>query len=228
MRKPRGFTLVEMATAAAILATLAALAVVSLRGVRQRGAYAAATRDVIGALRLARSESFGRGQAVYFIVDTNITTDALGNPASPRWWVLVDIGGNFDFSLWDPANPGGLGDKVLSSGVFPSNVSIDVAAGFPKALPQPYQLIPAATGTSVTATPAYCSFCLTGGAKTRYGWVRFAPGAAPAATFPPATTDSPIGQELTILFSNGGQSYMTVVGILARSGSIFSNEQVPP
>jgi prepilin-type N-terminal cleavage/methylation domain-containing protein len=228
MRKQRGFTLVEMAIAAGVLATLSAMALVSLRGVRQRGAYAAATRDVIGALRLARSESFGRGQAVYFIVDSNITSDALGNPTSPRWWVLVDVGGDFDFSAWDPSNPGGLGDKPLSSGIFPSNVTIDAASGFPKALAAPYQLIPAATGTSVTATPAYCSFCLTGGAKARYGWVRFAPGAAPAATFPPATTSSPIGQELTVLFTNGGQSYMTVIGILARSGSIFSNEQVPP
>src|SRR5712692_1460786 len=116
MRKKRGFTLIEVGIAAAVLATLAALSVAAMRGMRQRFAYAGATGDVIGALRLARSESFGRGQAVYFIVDTNVTTDALGNPASPRWWVLLDVGGNLDFTLWDPANPSGLGDRVLSSG----------------------------------------------------------------------------------------------------------------
>ncbi|MFL5312765.1 MAG: Tfp pilus assembly protein FimT/FimU [Myxococcales bacterium] len=224
MRKLRGFTLIEVGIAAAILATISAMAVVALRGVRQRGAYAGATGDVIGALRLARSESFGRGQAVYFIIDTNVTADALGNPTGPRWWVLLDVGGNFDFTLWDPANPSGLGDRLLSNGVFPSGVTVDVTGGYPQALPAPYQLIPAASGTPIIATPPYCSFCLTGGAKPRYGWVRFAPGAAPAATFSGATA-SPVGQELTLLYTNGAQTYMTVVAILARSGSIFFREQ---
>src|SRR5215470_8009098 len=111
MRRQRGFTLVEVAVVAAVVATLAAMSIVALRGMRQRGAYASATGDVIGALRLARSESFGRGQAVYFIIDANVSTDALGNPAEPRWWVLLDVGGNFNFTLWDPANPTGLGDQ---------------------------------------------------------------------------------------------------------------------
>jgi prepilin-type N-terminal cleavage/methylation domain-containing protein len=226
MRKLRGFTLVEMAIAAGILATLAALSVAALRAMRQRGAYAGASGDVIGALRLARSESFGRGQAVYFIVDTNVTTDALGNPASPRWWVLLDIGGNFDFTLWDPANPGGLGDKVLSSGIFPASVTVGAASGYPQALAAPYQLIPAATGTTPVANPTYCSFCLTAGARNKYGWVRFAPGAAPAATFSGGTASS-FGQQLTILFTNGTKNMMMVIGILARSGAVFSAEQMP-
>jgi len=225
MRKQRGFTLVEVGIAAAVLATISALAVVALRGMRQRGAYAGATGDVVGALRLARSESFGRGQAVYFIVDTNITTDAVGNPTAPRWWVLLDVGGNFDFTLWDPENPSSLGDRVLSSGVFPSSVTVSAPTGYPQALDAPYQLIPAATGTTPAATPRYCSFCLTGGLRTNYGWVRFAPGAAPAATFSGATA-SPFGQQLTVLYDNGTQSFMMVIGILARSGAVFSKEQV--
>ena len=157
MRKQRGFTLVEVGIAAAVLATLAAMAVVALRGVRQRGAYAGATGDVIGALRLARAESFGRGQAVYFIVDTNITTDASGNAVAPRWWVLLDVGGNFDFTLWDPENPSGLGDKLLSNGAFPLNVTVSSPTGYPLALAAPYQLIPAAVGTTPAANPRYCS-----------------------------------------------------------------------
>ena len=221
MRKPRGFTLVEVTTAAVVLAILAGMAVVSLRGVRQRNAYAGATGDVIGGLRLARSESFGRGQAVYFIIDTNITTDALGNPASPRWWVLLDVGGNFDFTLWDPSNPSGLGDKVLSSGIFPPSVTVGSATAYPQALAAPYQLIPAAVGTNPLATPRYCSFCLTAGARTNYGWVRFYPGAAPAATFS-GSTASPFGQQLTILFDNGSKKFMTVVGVLARSGAVIT------
>ena len=225
MRKQRGFTLVEVGIAAAVLATLAAMAVVALRGVRQRGAYAGATGDVIGALRLARAESFGRGQAVYFIVDTNITTDASGNAVAPRWWVLLDVGGNFDFTLWDPENPSGLGDKLLSNGAFPLNVTVSSPTGYPLALAAPYQLIPAAVGTTPAANPRYCSFCLTAGARTNYGWVRFSPGAAPAATFSGGTA-STFGQQLTILFSNGSQNNMMVIGIVARSGAVFSNEQV--
>ena len=221
MRKLRGFTLVEVGIAAAILATLTALSIAALRGMRQRGAYSGATGDVIGALRLARAESFGRGQAVYFIIDTNITTDAFGNPTAPRWWVLLDVGGNFDFTLWDPANPSGLGDKVLSSGILPSSVTIGSATNYPQALPAPYQLIPAAVGTTPLATPRYCSFCLTAGARTNYGWVRFSPGGAPAATFSGATA-SPFGQQLTILYDNGSKKFMTVVAILARSGAVIT------
>lgn len=221
MRKLRGFTLVEVGIAAAILATLAAMSVAALRGMRLRNAYAATTGDVIGALRLARAESFSRGQAVYFIIDTNIAT----SPVKPRWWVLLDNGGNFDISLWDPENPASLGDRVLSNGSFPANVTVGAASGYPQALAAPYQLLPAATGTSPAATPTYCSFCMTGAPKPGFGWVRFSPGAAPAATFSGATA-STFGQQLTLLYNNGTANYMMVVGIVARSGAIFSKEQV--
>src|SRR5438067_1961682 len=109
MRKQRGFTLVEVGIAAAVLATISALAVVALRGMRQRGGY------------------------------------------------------------------GGV--------------------------------------------------CLTGGLRPASAWVRFAPGAAPAATFSGATA-SPFGQQLTVRYDNGTQSFMMVIGILARSGAVFSKEQV--
>jgi type II secretory pathway pseudopilin PulG len=223
MRKLRGFTLIEVGIAAAILASLVALSITAMRGLRQRNAYAAATGDVIGALRLARAEAFGRGQSVYFIVDTNIGT----SPDRPRWWVLLDNGGNFDINLWDPENPTSLGDRILSRGSLPTGVTVGAVAGYPKQLAAPYQLIPAATGTTPAATPPQCSFCLTGGAKTNFGWVRFAPGAAPAATFSGATA-STFGQELTLLFNNGATSRMMVVAVVARSGAISSSEQVSP
>jgi prepilin-type N-terminal cleavage/methylation domain-containing protein len=223
MRKHRGFTLVEMGIAAAVLATISALAIAGLRGVRQRGAFASASGDVIGGLRLARAEASGRGQAVYYIIDTNVATDSLGNPLKPRWWVLLDIGGDFNFTTWDPENPMGLGDRVLSSGIFPLNVSISAPSGYPLALPAPYTLIPVA-GSSIPANPAFCSFCLTAGARINYGWVRFAPGAAPAVTFSGSNT-SAFGQQLTVYTSSGSTNYMMVVGILARSGAIFSAPQ---
>jgi len=223
MRKHRGFTLIEMGIAAAVLATISALAIAGLRGVRQRGSFASATGDVIGGLRLARAEASGRGQAVYYIIDTNVATDSLGNPLKPRWWVLLDVGGNFDFTLWDPENPMSLGDKVVSSGIFPLNVSISAPSGYPQALPAPYTLIPVA-GSSIPANPAFCSFCLTSGARINYGWVRFAPGAAPSATFS-GSNASAFGQQLTVYTSSGSKNFMMVVGILARSGAIFSTPQ---
>jgi prepilin-type N-terminal cleavage/methylation domain-containing protein len=223
MRKPRGFTLVEMATAALVLATLSALAVAGMRGIRQRGSFASATGDVIGGLRLARAEASGRGQAVYYIIDTNVATDAIGNVTEPRWWVLLDIGGDFNFTAWDPNNPMGLGDKVLSSGIFPSGVTISAPSGYPQALPAPYQLIPVA-GSSIPATPAYCSFCLTTGPLTNYGWVRFAPGASPSATFS-GTNTSAFGQQLTVYTNSSSKNLMMVVAILARSGAIYSTPQ---
>jgi prepilin-type N-terminal cleavage/methylation domain-containing protein len=224
MRKQRGFTLVEVAIALGVMGALATISIIALRGVRQRGNYASATGDVVGALRLARSESFSRGQAVYFIVDTNVTTDALGGPASPRWWVLLDVGGNFDFTAWDPANPAGLGDRVLSNGILPNGVTINAPSGYPKQLKQPYQLIPA-TSPAPAATPVYCSFCGTSGAKNRYGWVRFSPGSAPTATFTAGTTSSSFGQQLTLTTNNGTVDFTMVVAILARSGAVTTEEQ---
>lgn len=225
MRRQSGFTLIEIAIAASILAVLMGISIIALRALRQRAQYSSATGDVVGALRLARSESFGRGQTTYFIIDTNVAADAGGNPISPRWWVLEDIGGNFNFTAWDPSNPTGLGDRLLSSGIFPRGVTVNVATGYPKQLAQPYSLIPA-TSPAPVASPTYCSFCLPAGAHPGYGWVRFAAGSPPTATFPAGTTSSAFGQQLTVMFANGSKTFMMVVAILARSGAVTSQEQI--
>src|SRR5207245_4354045 len=83
MRKARGFSLVEVGVGLAIVSALAGISILALRGLKQRGDYAGATGDVVTGLRLARSESFGRGQATYFIIDTPAATGV-------RWWRLLD------------------------------------------------------------------------------------------------------------------------------------------
>jgi prepilin-type N-terminal cleavage/methylation domain-containing protein len=224
-RRQSGFTLVEIAVAALILSLLMGVSILALRQLKQRGSYASATGDVLGGLRLARAESFGRGQTTYFIIDTNVAADANGNPISPRWWVLEDVGGDFNFTAWDPSNPTGLGDLLLANGIFPTGVTVNAASAYPKQLATPYALIPA-TSPAPAATPAYCSFCTTGGAHPGFGWVRFSAGSPPNATFPAGTTSSAFGQQLTIMFTNGTKTFMMVVAILARSGAVTSQEQI--
>src|SRR5438132_8518571 len=218
MRKARGFSLVEVGVGLAIVSALAAISILALRGLKQRGDYAGATGDVVTGLRLARSESFGRGQATYFIIDTTAATGV-------RWWSLLDVGGNFDIIAWDPANPTGLGDRLLASGTLPPAVTVGTVDNtYPQQLPQPYQLVPSAV--SPVASPLGCSFCLTSGARSGYGWVRFSPGSPPNATFPAGTTASTVGQELTLMFQSDLTSRMMVIAILARSGAVSNFEQI--
>jgi len=88
---------------------------------------------VIGALRLARSDR-SAAAAVYFL--SMPCHDALGNPKVPRWWVLLDIGGNFDFNLWIRPTERSSATRSLERDV-PFGLTVGASSGYPHALDAP-------------------------------------------------------------------------------------------
>lgn len=66
----RGFTLVELMVALAILATVAALTPMALRPLRESVAYREAVRSLAGELRRARQQALREGRPVQVTLDT--------------------------------------------------------------------------------------------------------------------------------------------------------------
>src|SRR5436190_78577 len=85
LRAHRGFTLVEMLTAVAIIGVLAGMSAVALDRMKSRGNFASATGDFIATLRTARAEAFARGNPTVVVVDT----------ANRKWWAVEDVNGDF-------------------------------------------------------------------------------------------------------------------------------------
>jgi prepilin-type N-terminal cleavage/methylation domain-containing protein len=56
-RRARGFTLVEMVIAMAVVAILAGMSAVALNRMKTRGSFASATGDFLATLRTARAEA---------------------------------------------------------------------------------------------------------------------------------------------------------------------------
>src|SRR5258708_27628412 len=95
VRRPRGFTLLEMLTAVAIIAIMAGLSIAALTGLKKRGNFVSATGDLIEGLRLTRAEAFSRQAPCVFVVDT------VGN----RWWSIIDVANTFTLGTFAPATP---------------------------------------------------------------------------------------------------------------------------
>ncbi|MDR1887811.1 MAG: GspH/FimT family pseudopilin [Zoogloeaceae bacterium] len=67
MRYSRGFTLIELMVAVALVAILLSLAVPSFRDTILKNRVSAATSDLVAALDMARSEAIKRGVEVYLV-----------------------------------------------------------------------------------------------------------------------------------------------------------------
>lgn len=79
--RQRGFTVVELLVAVAVLALLVGVALPNLRGILVRNTVSAHTNDLLAALRLARAEAVKRGQAVQVL--------ASGGNFTNGWAVIV-------------------------------------------------------------------------------------------------------------------------------------------
>jgi hypothetical protein len=199
--------MLELATALAIIAILSAITIFALRGLKSRSNFASATGDLVVGVRETRAESFSRGAATVFVVDT----------AGGRWWGLEDVGGDFDLAVFDPKNPTAAGDRLLVSGTLPAGVSFGPATGYGAALPAPFQLVPSFPGASPAPALPYCSFCLTSGAKPGFGFIRFAPGSQVAWSGGPDAS----GQQVTLTGTVAGTTLQPVltIAVLARTGA---------
>ena len=113
MRKQiaKGFTLLELMTALAILAVLMSVGVPSFVTMIRNNRITAQANEMVSALNYARSESVKRGIPVSVCSSTDGATCAASTTWSTGWIVFTD--GNGANGTVNPAMPVESGDQVL-------------------------------------------------------------------------------------------------------------------
>lgn len=214
--RPRGFTLLEMMTAMAIIAIMASLSIAALSGLKSRGTFVSATGDLIGGVRLARAEAFSRQAPCVFVIDT----------VNKRWWSIANVGNNFSLGTFNPANPTPAPDLLLASGTLPTTVTFGPGGspgGFGGPLPQPYAAVPSSSSSNPAPAFPYCSFCNLAGPNTGFGSITFY-GAGSAAFS--VNTGNPIGHSFSIQAPKpGGAGFQIMTfAVVARTGAAATFE----
>src|SRR5438477_7811177 len=199
MRPLRGFSLLEFMTAVGIVGILAGLSAIALTRLRARGNFASASGDFVSGLRVARAESFSRGDNTVVIVDV----------VNGRWWSVEDVNGDFDLTTFDPNAPAPSPDRLINRGFLPVGVSFGPPAGWGTALPLPLSGIPTGFlnlpdgGTANITTDGgsgapnlpYCSFCNT---SSKLGAIIFHPGGGATFSAGSATVPQTIGNQVAM------------------------------
>jgi prepilin-type N-terminal cleavage/methylation domain-containing protein len=209
----RGFTLVEMFVALAVLSILSGLSVAALGGLKNRGRFVSGSGAVLEGLRLTRAEAFSRGAPCVFVVDT----------VGGNWWSIADIANSFNLATFNPATPAPAPDVLIASGTLPSTVTFGPAGnpgGYGAALPQPFAGVPSYTGSSPAPALPYCSFCQNGAAG--FGSVTFF--GAGGASF--SGGPSAIGQQVSVQApqNTGTGTQIMTIAVVARTGAITNFE----
>src|SRR5258708_23505651 len=144
LSRHRGFTLIEMVIAMAIIGIMAGLSIAAMSGLKKRGNFVSATGDLLEGLRLTRAEAFSRQAPCIFIIDT------VGN----NWWSIIDVANTFSLASFTPATPAPAPAVLLASGTLPTNVIFGPSAspgGYGSSyLPSPYGVIPGNSASSPT------------------------------------------------------------------------------
>jgi prepilin-type N-terminal cleavage/methylation domain-containing protein len=214
MRRPSGFTIVEMMTTLAIVGVLAALSVAALGGMKNRGRFVSSSGDLLEGVRLTRSEAFSRGNPCVFIIDT----------VGGNWWSVTDVASAFSLSTFNPAAPVAGTDVVLASGTLTTGVTFGPGGspgGYGVALPQPFAGVPSFSGSTPAPNFAYCSFCSTG-APAGYGAITFRGSGGAIFSGGPAA----IGHQFTVQApkpTGTGLQIMTIA-VIARTGAVTTFE----
>lgn len=107
----KGFTLLELMTAIAVMAVLLSVGVPSFVQIIRNNRITAQTNELVSALNIARSESVKRGLAVSVCSSTNGTSCAGSATWGTGWIVFTD--GNGAAGVVNPAVPVETGDQVL-------------------------------------------------------------------------------------------------------------------
>ena len=211
LRTHRGFTLIEMLMAVAIIGVLAGMSAVALDRMKSRGNFASATGDFIATLRTARAEAFARGNPTVVVVDM----------ANRKWWAVEDVNGNFALASFSATTPAPAPDRLIYSGQLPINVSFGPLDGFGSALPAPFSGVPtgfvnivladggsggtadiSVDGGSAAPNFKYCSFC---DSSSKMGAITFLPSGGAIFSGGPLS----IGQQIAlqdVAQSDGGTS----------------------
>lgn len=198
-QSPRGFTLIEIGIALAILSIIGALSFAALGGMKKRAAYSNVTTELAIGVRRMRAEALGRGLTTVFVVDT----------VGGRWWGIEAPTGGFDLDTFDPAAPG----EVMVSGRLPAEVTFGPSTHRP-ALAAPFSGVPMTSAQSPAY--AYCSFCRTSGTNTGFGAVVFSSDGT-ASFFGAA---SAVGHQFSVRGVSGDITRTFTVAIIGRSGVV--------
>jgi len=202
-RSPRGFSLIEVVTVAAIISIVTGIVVGGIELLRKSGAFTGASGDIITGLRKTRAEAFGRGTYTAFIIDT----------AGGRWWGIEAPNG-INLSTFNPSAPG----KLIVSGSLPSGTVFGPTGGYGAALPAPFSAIPTLPAQSPNFN--FCSFCNTSNPNQGFGEMLFEPAGSVQFSGGPATS----GQQFTLQgiyqTANGSRVRTMAVAITAFSGVI--------
>jgi len=209
-RLPRGFTLVEMITAVAVIAVLAGISALALSRLKNRGNFSSAAGDFLATLRTARAEAFARGN------DTVVVVDMAGG----RFWAIEDVDGNFALASFDPAAPAPSPDRLIYQGQLPDGTSFGPLDGWGSALPPPYSGVPTGFTNIVfpdggsggfadisvdggSAAPNFkpCSFCDT---SSKLGAIVFLPSGGAIFNGGPASIGQQISLQDTSPLPDGG------------------------
>jgi len=213
-RVHRGFTMIEMVTAFALIAILAGLSLNALGGIKKRGTFVSASGDLVEGVRRARAEAFSRGGPCVFIIDT----------AGGNWWAVTDMDSDFNIATFNPATPVVGADVLVASGSLPPSVAFGPAGspgGYGVALPQPYAGVPSFAGSTPTPNFPYCSFCSTT-APTGFGAITFYGSGGAKFSGGPAAT----GQSFSIKAPNAGGTGLQImtIAVIGRTGAITNFE----
>lgn len=100
LRPSKGFTLVELMTAVAVIAILSAIAFPSFQGTLRSNRMAATSNQMIGALSLARSEAVKNTRGAGVCASVNGTA-CDGSDWTKGWMVWSDINRNGTFDTGD-------------------------------------------------------------------------------------------------------------------------------
>ena len=198
--RARGFTLIEMLMAVAIIGVLAGMSAVALDRMKSRGNFASATGDFIATLRTARAEAFARGNPTVVVVDMD----------ARQWWAVEDVNGDFALASFSASSPAPSPDRLIYQGQLPISVSFGPVNGWGAALPAPFSGVPtgytnivladggsggtvdiSVDGGSAAPNFKHCSFCDTSSKK---GAITFLPSGGALFSGGPLS----IGQQLSL------------------------------
>jgi prepilin-type N-terminal cleavage/methylation domain-containing protein len=204
----RGFTLLEIAIALAIVTILAALSFAALGAMKKRASYTNVTTEAAMAVRRMRAEALGRGVSTVFVVDT------MGG----RWWGLEAPAAGFtlaDLDAFDPDAPG----EVIASGTLPEDVKFGPTAHLP-ALPAPFAGVPMTSSQAPTFT--FCSFCRDTGSNKGFGGVVFSSNGTASFLGAP----NAVGHQFSLRGTQDALTRTFTVAIIGRSGvvEVFEDE----
>jgi len=130
MRRPRGFTLIEMATVIALVAIVAMAAFVTLRAARRNAEIGGASFELVVQLQGLKAKALAEQRDLLAVLHAGDggACGLLRRAGCVRLFVLGAPQGGWTLGAFDPAVPGALTGELVDTLVFPKGVLLDPAA----------------------------------------------------------------------------------------------------